>query len=415
MTTYSGVKSGAAISCGSEEAVAGIVGNITTNIYYAGTCRIKETRQRAGWAGADTTVAKFEYSADGKLLKTTDAMGNVTTNEYTPAGFLLKVTDPRGDYTENDYDLQGRQLESRRYGLGGVGPVLMGKTKSVYDELGRVVEARVCNPRLQGQEQESNEILTKNTYHMNGGLYQVEYPDSTTEEPIKTTYEYNAVLRKFSQEQDAEGNITNYVYDPAGRTVAVERIAGGRTEVTTTAYCQDGRVKLTATWGTGLYESALVTTYEYNYDDSEDAAYTLVTDPELKTFHTYVDLLGRTTKIVADKGEGHINQTTLYTYDEVVAGGCRNTIVAKNEPHPDQITEYLRTDQVDAGLVTSVVYPDGKAVVSTYNPDGTLRTKTDQRGWTTTFTRDGLRRVTQEDVSTVQGKPVEGTVQVIYR
>jgi len=98
-----------------------------------------------------------------------------------------------------------------------------------------------------------------------------------------------------------------------------------------------------------------------------------------------------------------------------VGGGCRNTIVAKNEPHPDQVTGYLRTDPLDANLVTSVVYPDGKSVLSAYNPDGTLLTKTDQRGWTTTFTRDGLGRVTQEDVSTLQGRPVEGTVRVIYR
>ena len=63
--------------------------------------------------------------------------------------------------------------------------------------------------------------------------------------------------------------------------------------------------------------------------------------------------------------------------------------------------------------VTKITYPDAGVVTFTYNTDGSLATRTDQRGWTTTFERDldnGQMKVTE----TVTGGAA-GTTQVVYK
>jgi len=170
-----------------------------------------------------------------------------------------------------------------------------------------------------------------------------------------------------------------------------------------------------ATWLQVVVEDddpALVTEYEYGYDPDENSAYTLVTDPMDKTLHTYVDLRGRTVKTVAD--HGGIAQTAIYTYEQPLTDGYSDTVVAKNEPEADQVTEYKHRDPVDAGLVTETVYPDGGVVASEYYADGTPKQKTDQRGWTTSFTRDDLGRVIGETVDADNGSAIEGTVRAAY-
>ena len=78
------------------------------------------------------------------------------------------------------------------------------------------------------------------------------------------------------------------------------------------------------------------------------------------------------------------------------------------------MTKYVRGDAADASRVTETIYPDGGRVVLAYNADGTVKTRTDQRNWKTTFTYDTLARLTQEDVArlTTNDPPVTGTTQV---
>jgi len=77
------------------------------------------------------------------------------------------------------------------------------------------------------------------------------------------------------------------------------------------------------------------------------------------------------------------------------------------------MTRY-RADPVDAKLVTKVTYPDDGTILSTYYADGTQHTKTDQRGWMTTFMRDNMGRVVREEVQATGGNPVTGTTLMTY-
>ena len=57
------------------------------------------------------------------------------------------------------------------------------------------------------------------------------------------------------------------------------------------------------------------------------------------------------------------------------------------------------------------MYPDSGEVTVAYNDDGTVHTRTDQRGWTVTYSYDDAKRVTEESVS---GQNLVGTSDVTY-
>ena len=67
--------------------------------------------------------------------------------------------------------------------------------------------------------------------------------------------------------------------------------------------------------------------------------------------------------------------------------------------------------------MSKVVYPDAGEVTMTYNENGTLATRIDQRKWKTTYSYDEQVRVTQETVTAEQGADpasVQGTRNVRY-
>ncbi|MHC4481571.1 MAG: hypothetical protein ACYS1C_11470 [Planctomycetota bacterium] len=64
-----------------------------------------------------------------------------------------------------------------------------------------------------------------------------------------------------------------------------------------------------------------------------------------------------------------------------------------------QATKYYYEAAKHPGKVTKTTYPDTDDVTATYNDDGTVATRVDQRSWTVTYTYDDARRVTQESVT----------------
>ena len=184
-----------------------------------------------------------------------------------------------------------------------------------------------------------------------------------------------------------------------------------RSEWSYLAYDTAGRLASVTNYG----PTNIVTTYAYGFDPT-DGQYSQVTDPDGRVSKTFVDLLGRTTKTVEDSGG--TNRTTRYAYNaEVLPGddviGYKDAITADNGDEDDQTTEYFRGEIEGADRVTLVTYPDPGEVTFTYNTDGSLATRTDQRGWTTTFERDldnGQMKVTE----TVTGGAA-GTTQIVYK
>jgi YD repeat-containing protein len=85
-----------------------------------------------------------------------------------------------------------------------------------------------------------------------------------------------------------------------------------------------------------------------------------------------------------------------------------------------QVTEYKYASTIDASWPTLVKYPDGSTsggdnVQLAYHTDGTLNTRTDQRGTVLTFAYDPLRRPESQTATTLGGAdPFVGQIKRLY-
>jgi len=140
---------------------------------------------------------------------------------------------------------------------------------------------------------------------------------------------------------------------------------------------------------------------------------TRVTDPAgMETTSAY-DLLSRRTEEVRDAGGGGLAIKTTWKYDEWDGTNevYYDVIEAWEDAENHQDTEYVYGAAKHPNKVTKTTYPDTGDVVATYNDDGTVATRVDQRGWTTTYTYDDARRVTAEAVT---GAGLVGTSALTY-
>jgi len=403
--------------------VTGCRGNITQYTYYDGTDLIEAISQKAGWSdGSFTQIVSYKYTSDGKQSEVVREGAPDTTTIYTYYdaieengrlyGYLKmaeeKVEATLTNYSTYEYDWLGRQVRAKRYDEEGENDVLLSDSETVYDAMGRAYQTIVHSLDTQNP----GAITTNYYYDELGQLLQTVDDDST----VVAKYTYDNLGRALSTE-DALGNVSFTSYDGAGRVASREMRHKVDTDVYRSewsylAYDAAGRLASVTNYG----PTNIVTTYAYGFD-ATDGQYSQVTDPDGRVTKSFVDLLGRTTKTVEDSGD--TNRTTLYAYsaeekdgDDVI--GYMDTITAENGAQDDQTTGYLRGDIADAQRVTKITYPDAGAVAFTYNTDGSLATRTDQRGWTTTYTRaldNGQLMVTES----VAGTGLVGTTQIVYK
>lgn len=176
-------------------------------------------------------------------------------------------------------------------------------------------------------------------------------------------------------------------------------------------------------------DAELVTLYSYNADRGVQDE---VTDPAGTKSKTFFDDLGRQNYMSANYvnfDPANVGTTigggTNDEEDQVVGyefDGLGNTtkLTAYNASSStaNQVTEYKREDDYNPSLVTMEIYPDGDSssdnVQMTYHLDGSLNTKTDQRGVVFTYTYDDARRTTLKAATTIPAG-VDNTVQSIGR
>ena len=355
------------------------------------------------------------YNGVGDMLTETDANGHVTTHEYDQLNRRTKMTDAAGAATLYEYD---------RVGLSGcaecTGPTLGSNlvTKQTdcsgkiiyykYNDLDRLIleihkegdTADVIDP---------SDAVTRRTYDANGNLISLTEPNGNT-----TTFNYNA-LNHLVKQTNAAGDITTSTFDNVGNIVT--RIEPN-TNITTNTYDvlnrliqvddRIGRVvsytydfetnRLSETDG-----NANTTLYDY------DAIYRVVkvTDPLGEITRNQYDPVGNLIK-VTDR-EGHVTTTTYdvinrrtsttnalghttrFVYDPV--GNLLKNIDAKSTPG---ITEY-EYDKVNR--LIKETYPDAPPNTRTFTYDcvGNLKTSTDQKGQTITYTYNDLYFLLKRD------------------
>ena len=113
---------------------------------------------------------------------------------------------------------------------------------------------------------------------------------------------------------------------------------------------------------------------------------------------TQYDGLSNTVKLVADIDK-----------DDSISGGVVTTDA------DSQVTMYTFGDAYNASLLTEIAYPDKQdssdVVAVTYNLDGTMATRTDQRGTVITYDYDNNRRLSKQRVTTLS--TADGSIKSI--
>jgi len=319
------------------------------------------------------------YNEYGDILTTTDPEGNVTTNEYDSYGFLKRTyySDNPSHQTLYTYDARGNMLSTTD---------ARGKTTTFkYDKLGRVV--KVTNPL--GTQ-------TINTYE-GAVLVKIEEGKTETEAGRISILEYDALNRKKAvkmlNDQNEEVMLVSYTYDSEGRVLTT---TDGNGNTTTNTYDQLGRLIAVAD------PNGFTTAFEYD----KAGNLILTTDAESNSTYYFYDYVNRLTDVIDALGNktsytydaiGNIlmvtdakNNTTTHIYDgagrlvKVIDPGGHTTLYGydKNGNLIEKITPNEYSDPAGADPIvysydrynklTNINYPDGKAVIFTYDDVGNM-------------------------------------------
>jgi RHS repeat-associated protein len=228
------------------------------------------SRNADGWSSSTA------YDAAGRVILTTDALGEVAKKAYDLAGQVTASRDAAGRWTYYSYDSRGRQTQVKD-NLGGL-------TTSAYDRAGNLTA--------------STDALGRTTTT----LYDALNRQTVTADPLgrRTTTTYDAA-GNVSTVTDSLGNVTSTTYDALNRQTQVMQAVGTPAQKTTqTSYDQVGNVK-TMTDGLGG-----VTTYGYDALNRQ----TQTLDPLSRTTTTSYDAVGDVTST-----QDALGKLTTSSYD----------------------------------------------------------------------------------------------------
>ncbi|MGQ9686792.1 MAG: RHS repeat-associated core domain-containing protein [Thiobacillaceae bacterium] len=202
------------------------------------------------WTDAAGNTWRWEYDAAGRQRCVTDPLGHASAWQYDAAGRVIEATDALGRAVRFAYDAEGRLMAftDERGQTTRLGYDASGQPVRATDPQGRVVTIeRDALGRLQAFN------------NARGGRVSTVYD---SDGHIAATYEGQTLVASFAY--DAADNLvrvsdptgaTAYVYDAAGRTVAIRYPSGQRAEF---AYDEAGNLQ-SVTYPGGLQVS-------YRYD-----------------------------------------------------------------------------------------------------------------------------------------------------
>lgn len=372
----------------------------------------------------ETATTRYEYSPAGKLLKTTDALGNETTYTYNGNGFVTSTTDALGNKTAIEYGTNGQPLKHTD-AMGGETVYSYdsntSQLKSVTDPSGSTTTYTYNDRNLIKTIEDADGNRTRYEYDSLdrvtavidalGGRTECEYDSMsrttkiTDAEGAETSYAYDMLGRLKTVTDDA-GNSTTYAYDPVGNRVSTTDANGNSARL---EYDKMNRaVKVTDAEGNATsytYDAAgrLVSVTDalggeviYTYDLAGNLL--SFTDPEGNATRYVYDLLGRTveqinadntcTRTVYDElgrvieQYDELDRQVSYTYD---ANG--NLLAAT-----DRLGNTVERSYDSNNRVTDISYPDGGVLHYVYNSNGRIQSITDRNGNATNYTYDALGR-----------------------
>ena len=292
-----------------------------------------------------TDKTEYEYDTSFRLIKTTNALGQITeTTAFDSADRPLTTEDANNVETDFTYDDEGR-------------------VETITVAPGTALEA-----------------VTTYTYNNVGDVTEIEQPNGVT-----ITYTYDNARRMTGMEDDL-GNTITYTLDDAGNITKEEYKNSSSTLKYEHSRAYDEMSRVIESIG------AATQTTEYEYDLNSNQ--TKVTDAETNETDFAFDGLNRlVTQTDALSG---VTETTYNDLDQIT-----NT----EDPRSNDTT-YTNNA---FGDVTQIVSPDTGTSSFTFDKAGNMTSKTDARSVVTNYTYDALNRLTDVEYPSDSSLDVELT------
>jgi len=364
-------------------------------------------------------VTTFEYDDRGNVLRETDPDGGIITRSYDGNNNVLTQTDANNLTTTFTYD-GNRNILTESDPLGNTVTYTYDNFSNILttEDASGIIVTNTYNPdngnltQISGQP---NGTLTF-SYDASGNI------ESFNDANGSTAFTYD-VFGNISQQTDAENTVTTFEYDNNGNTtqeITTRTLADGTTAtlVTLMEYDDENRLtKVTDAEGNvteTIYNSAgerieqidaLGRSTKYIYDDRGLLIETILpdgtpgNDNDNPRMQTEYDAEGQ---VIAEIDE--LGRRTEYRYDDL--GRQIATIFPDNTPgtladNPQTQTEYdaagRRIAELDErGNRTTFIYDDAGRVIETILPDDTPGNDADNPRFPTTYDVAG-RPLTQTD------------------
>ncbi len=322
--------------------------------YDANGRRTRQTDAR----GNSTT---FEYDAEGNLIKVTDALGQTTTSTYNAFGQVLTTTDPTGATTTFDYDPTTGFLRQVTDALGNTTTL----TPDAHNLPGAITNPRGHTTAFRYVDTGLPLAITDPT----GGTTTFAYDDAGRLRSVtdalggSATYTYDA-RGKLLTVTDPVGALTHFAYDPAGNRVALTDPNGRQT-----TYSYDAANRLTA-----VTDPAQGTT-AYAYDSERNLL-------------SLTDAKGQTTTFAYDNHNRLVRRTDPVGKSEALTYDAAGSLTTRTDRKQQTISYTYNA----LNRLTEKTLPDGATVIYAYDPLGRLLSATDANG-SLSFTYDLLGRV----------------------
>ena len=343
-------------------------------------------------------ITRFEYDAQGNLVKTTNALGHVSLfTAHDAHGRPVTMVDPNGNVTTLSYDARGRLLSR----------TVDGHTTSYqYDRAGNIIKTTLPNGAFLNNEYDAAQRLVavqdnlgnriEYTLDSFGNRIQedVKDPDGTLTRTMNRSYDE---LNQLVETLGGAGQVNRFSYNLNGNQYQITVDPAGLNQVTTQAFDALERLANTTDANNGITR--------YTYDARDNL--TSVTDAEgLTTYYTY-DALDRLIQ-----QESPDTGITLFAYDPAgnrIWQSDARGVVTRYEY--DALNRLVATRYPDNSLDVTYVYDDCP------NGIGRLCQMSDAAG-VTDYTYDARgnlvsQSVTMDDVSYLTSYTYNGADQLI--